>query len=400
MPENEPAPGAPEEEPASSRHLALAAEAEEHLAKLMAEGGGTIAVLLPLIKATIGAVGKNRRMEEGRQKYLYRSVDDMLDAAHAGLVRAGVSPIPVDYAHVGTSKDGKPEWWPGLSYVDFTTAGGTKGVRIMGRITYRLTGPKDTQEVPILVEGNDYADKGTAKVYALGLKLLLAQLFTIPYGLPDQDDESPQRLVDQPAQRQGGGGQRSQGGRQSQRPSAPRSDGNLASEANVKAVLELGRAMSAEGRKKLKVQRTEAGAGGPLEVGKLDKDAWRKVMTIASKLVKEHPKSDDGEPEEEPAGAPEPEAPSQPAEPGIPEGVDTDYRDHLAGRLDALGEDWSAEVQSELDALQDNPLAEAPWMVQLAQLPPEWDDALAEVTAKLEGAHAESVPVPEGGEEF
>jgi hypothetical protein len=366
----------------------------------MPDEGWPIRRLIPLIKATIGPVGKNRRMEEGAQKYLYRSMDDILNAAHLGLVNAGVFPVPME---------------TDLTYTDFLTAREKKGVRILGSITYVLQGPVDELgPIKVAVEANDYADKGTAKAYTVGLKTLIGQVFTIPFAMPDQDDDSPEREADRPAQRQGSGGGNRQGS--GNRPAQGRRDDRAGAAQRVtdgqRAQLrKAAERLSAEGQALLKAFREAEGIS--TEPDRFLVPGWRKVMQKAGELEREGYKAKPGEESradtaqrqdgaEEAAGRPAgpsagPQLPGGQGdryaeEPEAGGGPDAELRDHLTDRVEEMPEDYAVIFATMLDEAEGNPLAGADWRTQLAQMPPEWDEWLVEAVQLVETKHAEDNP--------
>lgn len=140
----------------------------------------TVYQIVPRVKGAIGSVGKNKVMKEG-EKYQYRSIDDMLDAAHEGMVEHGLFFAPITYE---------------FTYTDFESKRGAKGVRVLGHVIYRVYGPRGDHLEPDLkipAEANDYSDKATNKAMTAAEKILLAQLFAIPFSAPDPDDERVER---------------------------------------------------------------------------------------------------------------------------------------------------------------------------------------------------------------
>ena len=137
--------------------------------------------LISKVKGSIGSVGKGKQMKEGPAKYAYRSVDDILDAAHAGLVEHGVF------------------WTPSVEsadWSDFTTKSGTKGTRVVMTIAYQIYGPAgDSVTAKVIGEAQDYSDKAANKAFTAAEKILLSQLFAIPFAAQDPDDERPERMT-------------------------------------------------------------------------------------------------------------------------------------------------------------------------------------------------------------
>lgn len=127
------------------------------------------------VKADLGAVAKEKKMEAGPAKYQYRSIDDVLNKAHDALVSHGLVIAP------------------NLRRVEQTAAGetrsGTKQTRTLVEFEYTIAGPEgDFFTAATVGEAIDSGDKGTNKAGTSAFKQLLTQLFQIPFETNDPDD--------------------------------------------------------------------------------------------------------------------------------------------------------------------------------------------------------------------
>ncbi len=137
----------------------------------------TIHELLPMVARDIGVVGKNRINAD--QKFKFRGIDDLLNAAHGALVDHGVTIVPrVTSRDVvrGQTKSGSPNIWVGLT-IDYTF--------------YAQDGSNVTATV--MSEGLDMSDKATNKALSAGLKYALIQVFSVPTeDMDDSDATTPE----------------------------------------------------------------------------------------------------------------------------------------------------------------------------------------------------------------
>lgn len=120
------------------------------------------------VKAALGSVGKNKEMKSGPQ-YSYRSIDDVLNKAHDGLVERGVI------------------FAPNVRSIQQSEAG--RQIRTIVHVDYAVYGPEgDSIYTSVLGEACDTGDKGTNKAMTAAFKVLLTQLFAIPFNTDDPDD--------------------------------------------------------------------------------------------------------------------------------------------------------------------------------------------------------------------
>lgn len=135
--------------------------------------------LISKVKDSIGSVGKEKRMKEGPAKYAYRSIDDILDAAHAGLIEHGVFWVPSVES---------------MEWSEFETKSGAKGLRVVAVIGFEIFGPAgDSFKAKVIGEAQDYSDKAANKAHTAAQKILLGQLFAIPFAAEDPDDSRIER---------------------------------------------------------------------------------------------------------------------------------------------------------------------------------------------------------------
>lgn len=127
------------------------------------------------VKRDLGAVDKGKRMEAGPAKYQYRSIDDVLNKLHTGLVEHGLV------------------FSPNVTFFNQEAAGetrsGTKQTRTILGIEYHVAGPEgDSFKALTYGEAIDSGDKGTNKASTAAFKVLLTQLLAIPFETDDIDD--------------------------------------------------------------------------------------------------------------------------------------------------------------------------------------------------------------------
>lgn len=152
---------------------------------------------LTLVKRDLGAVSKERDMTQGPARYKYRAIDDVLNKLHGPMVEHGVIIVPsiqeVMNEARGTTKAGTP-----ITYTRVT-------------VEYSVHGPEG-DAVGCLVAGEalDMSDKGLNKAMTGAYKVLLQQLFAIPFATDDPDDhyqeqgaspsrvKSPERPLNRP----------------------------------------------------------------------------------------------------------------------------------------------------------------------------------------------------------
>lgn len=123
-------------------------------------------------------VGKNGMNAE--QRYKFRGIDDLMNAASAALTTAGLVCVPMVEERTVTNGQ---------------TAKGTAFVDVAVRVRYDVFSTEDGSQLPsssvIYAEGRDYADKATNKALSAALKYFLTQLFCIPFlGVLEDSDET------------------------------------------------------------------------------------------------------------------------------------------------------------------------------------------------------------------
>jgi len=136
----------------------------------------TVLEAITAVKEAIGAIDKDRQMSQGAT-YRYRGIDAILDAAHAALVATGLLIVPeraTPSYDLRTTDRGKASQWVSL------------------HVSWRIYGPSgDSIFAATVGEASDVSDKATNKAHTAAWKVLLSQLFAIPYSVDDHDDERP-----------------------------------------------------------------------------------------------------------------------------------------------------------------------------------------------------------------
>lgn len=127
------------------------------------------------VKADLGAVAKGKTMEQGPARYSYRAIDDVLNALHAPMVTHGLVICP-HLIEVGQEARGQ-------------TRAGTPIHRTSVLVRYWISGAEgDSIEARTIGEALDSGDKGYNKACTAAFKMLLTQLFAIPFATDDTDD--------------------------------------------------------------------------------------------------------------------------------------------------------------------------------------------------------------------
>lgn len=141
----------------------------------------TVQELVAQVALEVGAIGKNARMEAGPAKYNYRSLDDLINAAHEPLARNGVTFTPHSVLVVGEDKG--------------STRSGTTQYHVRAIVTYRVYGPNgDYISAAVLAEALDTSDKASNKLMSAAYKYAVSQVLSIPYAMEDQDAERPEPI--------------------------------------------------------------------------------------------------------------------------------------------------------------------------------------------------------------
>lgn len=139
----------------------------------------TIQQALAAVMADVGAIGKERRIEQGPAKYAYRGIEDMLSKIQPAFVRHGV----VCYPQVITA-----------DYRDGTTRNGGSTREATMHVRFVFVGPNgDSIEVVTVGEAVDTSDKCSNKAMTAAYKYALLLTLAIPTELDDQDSEAHQR---------------------------------------------------------------------------------------------------------------------------------------------------------------------------------------------------------------
>lgn len=144
------------------------------------------------VKRAIGAVGKDRKIEQGPAKYNYRGIDAILDAAHDALVDEGLLVVPVQAVpsyEMRATRNGDPMQWVSL-VVDWLVMGPAGDVLLcdvpeINPTTGELVMVKRPPQT--IGEAADTSDKATNKAHTAAWKILLSELFAIPFSADEQD---------------------------------------------------------------------------------------------------------------------------------------------------------------------------------------------------------------------
>lgn len=142
------------------------------------------------VMRNVGAIGKDREVTEGRQRYTYRGIDDAMDAVGHVMREVGLvyttkivdRQVSRDSAQ---NREGRTLLW----------------TSVMLTVQYTFIDPEDgsTQTFEMAGEGRDSGDKATSKAAAMALKygLLHALMIPVSGAIPDADTENPQIIRDQ-----------------------------------------------------------------------------------------------------------------------------------------------------------------------------------------------------------
>jgi hypothetical protein len=123
----------------------------------------------------VGAIGKNKKMEQGPARYAYRSVDDVLAAVHPIFAKLGIVMCP-RVVH--------------LEYGEMATKSGGSLRLCTMKVAFVFWGPTgDSVEVVTVGEATDTGDKAPNKAHSAALKVALCQLLLIPFDSQDPDDQ-------------------------------------------------------------------------------------------------------------------------------------------------------------------------------------------------------------------
>lgn len=402
----------------------------------------TVHQLISKVKGDIGAVGKDREMKDG-PRYSYRGVDDILNAAHEALVQHGVFWVPWcedgQWSTFMGGKDNKKEV-----------------VRVVHYVQYKVYGPRgDYFEARVPGEAQDFSDKAANKTLTGAEKILLSQIFAIPYSTEDPDDTRIER--------------------------GENLGGIMPTEEQWKGMMDVLKALPGDVQPWVKTWRESRDI--PIKYGEINAAEVLAILSFVDGLhaVFDHANGDGTvSPPPKPAnGGPAAESPtlmgdgvtndtaavqahvnagvrvnkthldtliglagqlpkegaqSQAAlkkwryEQGItgsPETwtvaqweqvmshansllgnrpIDLEFRGYLGGRLANLGPEYEAVFQEHLDGLDSNPVKGRPWRQQLDRIPSSFDDEMRDAIDMLVQSHAVTNPsnpeVLDGGEAF
>ncbi|AXQ65164.1 ERF family ssDNA binding protein [Gordonia phage Schmidt] len=130
--------------------------------------------LLAKVSGEVGAVAKDQKMSGGGMSYNFRGIDAVVNACHRAFVANGVSVLPqlvsIEYVDVKIGRHQNP------------------GVSVRVVMDYVFTGPDGDQlTARVAGEGQDQADKGTAKAQSVAMRVGLLQALMLPTDDPDPD---------------------------------------------------------------------------------------------------------------------------------------------------------------------------------------------------------------------
>ena len=130
----------------------------------MAETSGKIYQAIPAIMGEINAIGKNKR--NNQQNFMYRGVDDVMNAINPALVKNKVYIVPeiIDQARE-----------------ERQTAKGANLIYSICRMRFKFFAEDGSSvEAVTIGEGMDSGDKATNKAMAIAFKYACFQIFCIP----------------------------------------------------------------------------------------------------------------------------------------------------------------------------------------------------------------------------
>ncbi len=140
--------------------------------------------LIPKVMSDIGAVAKTQKNEA--QKYMFRGIDALYQAAHPAMARHGVFCVPQvmerqEYRFEKVSEYGKASTW----------------VHVTMKIAHLFHAPDGSFVQVITVgEGLDNSDKASNKCMSAAMKYALIELFCVPtQDMEDSDKTTPEQGV-------------------------------------------------------------------------------------------------------------------------------------------------------------------------------------------------------------
>lgn len=140
------------------------------------------------VQADLEAIGKNKRVTEGPARFMFRGVDDVMNALHAPMAKHGLICVPQVQERIPETRA--------------TSKGGTMNVlHVRVRFTF-FAADGSSFYCETWGEGQDSGDKATGKAHSMAYKSALLQAFHIPTDdTPDADYDStpaapPERVTD------------------------------------------------------------------------------------------------------------------------------------------------------------------------------------------------------------
>lgn len=125
------------------------------------------------VTAAVGAIPKAHKITEGPAKYAYRGIDDIVEAVQPALIEHGLVIFPERTAKVyemRQTRNGGALQWVSLD------------------VQWKIIGPDGWGVHAMTVgEATDTSDKATNKAHTAAYKILLSELFHIPFSGEDPD---------------------------------------------------------------------------------------------------------------------------------------------------------------------------------------------------------------------
>lgn len=170
------------------------------------------------VKRDLGAVSKGKEMVAGPARYSYRAIDDVLNKLHQPMVDHGIIFVPTVLQVIEETRG--------------QTRSGATQTYTRVEVSYTVA-HVDGSNVTAVVAGQalDTSDKGLNKAFTAAFKVMLQQVFAIPFATDDPDDHYPEN----PLRR----AEEAPGGRSVPEPPADAGDGRLgAIQGKVAAAIE------------------------------------------------------------------------------------------------------------------------------------------------------------------
>ena len=154
---------------------------EEPGKKVKQQPSGINEAMLTVMRE-MGAIGKNQKNEQ--QKFKYRGISDIYDAAHKAMAAAGVYMLPEVLSHAREERAAKSGG--NLIYTFLT-------------VRYKFVATDGSfQECVVCGEGMDSGDKSSNKALAAAHKYAITQTFITPYSeMADGDADTPEASTKQ-----------------------------------------------------------------------------------------------------------------------------------------------------------------------------------------------------------